>query len=510
MKRLFNNTLMTLFDYCVLVVLSIIATPILIENFGVDGYGAFVFLSIFSIYGALAVFDLGMEGALMNYTARFEVAGDHQKMQDALAVTIVYYGLIGAVLGVALHFVAGFVASHLLKDGSTVSVDSVLAAINVVSWVVFLQYLSVPLTAALQGMRKYVITKTVNSVMNLIRYTLLIAVAVLTRRIDLAFMIVLAMTVVRILILLYYILARSPQYSGMRLRVDMAVFRTLFSYSSILFVTRIIGLIHNQLPKVLIWYYMAVAVITTYDVVARPSMMLRVVFGVITAAVIPEVAMLHERKDTTAIFSLYKNLIRYAYLIILPLLAVLFAHIDTLLSVWVGEAFESDSYLALILLAVYLVIPAPAIASTMVVGLEQVRQTIWIPIVATVINVVLSIILLQHIGLAGLLIASLCAQAFNVVPYVRFMKRFLGFSYRDIVLPVLPAWGLALGFYFLNLLVRFVGARHHIVLLAIAGCLALVNYGLYYWFLLSSEERAFLWERFGKVAVRLRGASGAN
>jgi O-antigen/teichoic acid export membrane protein len=343
MKRLFNNTAFTTIDYFVLIVLNLLATPILIKNFGVEGYGAFVFLSIFSIYGALTFFDLGMEGALMNYVARFDADTNHKKLQDTLSISLAYYTILGLLVGTLIYFSGGFITSRLVDDSPVLNRAAVATSLTVISVNIFLQFLTLPFAAILQGLRRFVITKSVNSGITILRYLLIIVAAIYFHRIELAFMIITGLTVINLVVFLYIFMFRMPQFRHMRIRFNFSLLRTLFNYSSILFVSRIIGLICNQVDKVLIWLYLAITSMTVYDVVARPANMLRLTITIINSAVIPEVARLHHLNDLTSIRKLYINLVRYAYLILLPILVLLYVYIGGFVEDYrPGRAFGSD------------------------------------------------------------------------------------------------------------------------------------------------------------------------
>jgi O-antigen/teichoic acid export membrane protein len=503
MKRLFNNTLATLADYFFLAVLNLLATPFLIKNFGIDGYGAFIFLSIFSIYGALSFFDLGMEGSLMNYVPRMLDNDDRKKLQDTLSISILYYAVLGCILGAIIYFSAGFIASRLLDDSAALSRNTVLVSITLISVNIFLQFLTVPFTAILQGMRRFVWTKGISIVMNTLRYALIVIAALKFHRIDIAFMIILGLTGIRLTVLLIIFLFRLPQFRRMRVRLNWPLLRTLFNYSSLLFISRIIGLIYNQIDKILIWLYLAIASMTVYDVIARPAILLRMILGIINSAIIPEVAGLHERNDISGVRRLYIRLVRFAYLILLPALAILFVYIGDLLHLWVGQSFVPHAPLAMILLAVYLILPIPSIASTVVVGLEKVRQTIWIPITSTFINLVLSLVLLQQIGLAGLLIATLCAHFFATPFYLNRMMRFLNFKMADLIPPIiyiaLPA---AISFGINFGLRRFFSDSLPLSISA-AMVTLVMNYLINYKYLLTPNEKTFLIERMTHIRDRI-------
>lgn len=494
MKRLFNNTLVTAVDYGVLIILNLLATPILIQQFGIDGYGAFVFLSVFSIYGAMLFFDLGMEGSLMNYVARFHASGDRRRLHGCLSVSVIYYGVLGLLLAVILYFASGLIADRLLKDSATVPHDTVLNALAVVCVNVFFQFLTVPLVAVLQGMGRYGVTKPLNCVANILRYLLLIAVAIYYGRIDIAYGVVAALTVFRLFVLLLLLLGRTPEFSGFRGVLDPALFRTLFRYSSILFVNRAVGLICNQIDKVLIWAMLVVRSMAIYDVIARPSMVLRVILSVANGAVVPEVSRLHELGDKRAIWKIYVNIVRYIYMFLLPLLAAAYVYMDDVLRLWVGDEFAAYAPAALILLSTYLVLPIPSVASTVVVGLEKVRQTIWIPVVSTVINAGLSLLLLQFMGLAGLVTATLVAEAFAVIPYAAAMNRLVHGSWTELFRPILGVAVAAAAAFCVHLLID---SASEVALVKAGLSLVVVTGGwlLNYRVMLNSSERSFVSER---------------
>lgn len=503
MRKLFNNTLFTSIDYFVLIVLNLLATPILISNFGIDGYGAFVFLSIFSIYGALSFFDLGMEGSLMNYVARFETEGDRQKLQDTLSSSLFYYSLLGLVLGISIYALGDFISARMVDNGNALNPVHIKRSLGIISINIFLQFLTIPFAAILQGLRRFIITKSINSIMNVLRYLLIIIIAINYHRIDYAFLIITILTVLRMIILVSIFVVRLPQFRHMRVRLNFSLLKILFNYSSILFTNRIIGLVSNQIDKVLIWLYLIISNMTIYDVVSRPANLLRLVLSILNSAVVPEVARLHHLNDIAAIRKMYINLIRYAYLIILPVLAILGVYINDLLRLWVGEEFVAHSYLAIILLAVYAILPIPSVSSTVVVGLEKVKQTIWIAIVATIINIILSLTLLHYLGLAGLLIATLVADIFCVVPYLTAMKKFLGFSIKQLAASLLPVAIISLIFLSCHTIQRFIFDEQEIYIFLFASILFAGNCLVNYRYLLTDEEKLFLRERIKAALNKL-------
>ena len=510
MKRLFDNTSFSFIDYIVLVGLNLVATPFLIDNFGVEGYGAYIFLNIFSIYGALAVFDLGMEGSLMNFVARFQAAGEKRNIQSAVTASFVYYAIIGAIVAALIYFGSDLLASRMLGQNSSLDRTMLHNAISLVALNAFVQFLVLPLTATLQGMRRFVITKGLSAAVNTVRYSMLIVAAVVYHRIDIGFAFVLAVTVVRLAVVGHILFRWMPEMSGWRPRFEWGMFRRLFSYSSLLFVNRLVGLIHNESPKGFIWYFLTVATMAVYDVIARPAMLLRTVLGVAVSALVPEVARLHQKNDTAGIAGVYVNLVRYSYMFLCPLLAVMFVYIDDFINVWVGEQFVAQARLGLILLAGFLIVPISAVTNTMVVGLEQVRRTIWIPIGGTIVGLSVSISLVQAWGLPGVLVGTLAYQLFTIYPYARFMKRFLDLDNSLLFKPLVPVFGVAILFAAVNLAFKTVLADRSLALVGIAIVTSLGNYLVTLRCLLRPEERRFLIERWRDIRKGIPGSVGVD
>ncbi len=503
MKRLFNNTVFSSIDALVLVALNLLATPILLKHLGVPEYGAFVFLSMFSTYGILSVFGLGMEGAILNYVARYEASGAEAKIRNSLAVSLLYYAIMGLGVGILLYGFSGFIISRFIDDTGVLNTTQLLLSVKIVAVNVLVQFLTFPMIAVLQGLRRFVMTKSLNTVLMVLQYTLLILVTVLYHRLDIAFMVILGITILRLVVLAYMIAVRVPHFRRMRFGFDFGIVKSLFTYSSILFVSRLIGIVFNQMDKFLIWFYLAISSLAVYDVVIRPANLIRLLIGILNAAVIPEVARLHEQGETAGIRSLYIDLVRYAYLIIMPALVVLFVHAETLLHLWVGSDLAGHYHLALIMLAVYVIAPIVSMASTFAVGMELVKKTIWISVVASVINVVLSLGLIRSLGLTGLLVATLTAEIFMLFPYLYMMRRYLALDPDRLMRPLFLIGATSLPFAAANYWLRDVADSSIIAWAASVLVLTAAHFAVHFRFLLNAGEQAYVLSKLGLRKTRL-------
>ena len=381
--------------------------------------------------------------------------------------------------------------------------EHIRRAILLISFNLSLQFLSLPLTAMMEGLRRYTMSKTANSALLIPQYLLLIGVAIGYGRLDYAFGVMLAITCIRLVVFVALLRFRISHFSDFSFDLEPKLFRRLTSYSGLLFVNRIIGLVFNQLDKILVWLYLVISSLTIYDVVVRPATLLRLVLTITNASLIPEVARLDQLGEKDQIRTLYIGLVRYAYLILLPIVLLVGIYAKQLLTLWVGSELAVHWPLVLILLSVYLVQPIASVASTVVIGMERVKQTLWIAILGTVINVSLSLALVSRFEIAGLLTATLVAQLIMVGPYVWTMGRLLEMRISSLLLPIVRIVGAAIPIAALHLAVRTGLMVNDGLMLIAASLLVGVHLGANYRLLLSNEERAYLVDRLLSYKSRL-------
>ena len=493
MNRFLKNSLFSTADIAIVLALSLIATPVLIAQLGVSLYGVFVFLSIFSVYGMLSFFDLGMEGALTTHVARLDSTAESGKINSILTIGILYYAAIGISIAVLIYLFEEFLIVRF--ELTTMVHEQVLSAIRYVALNVALQFVTTPIVAALQGMQKFVSTRSANSVLNIIQYTLLIFVAAPTKRIDYAFLLILAITSIRFLV--YAMLYFNLSISRAKIVLTSSLFGNLWYSSSSLFINRLVGLFYNQTGKFLIWGQLPIANIAVFDVVNRPSNLVRVISSTVYSAVIPEASRLTHSGDLTALKNLYIKLVRFAYILVMPPIVAIFVNAPRILDTWIGHNFGQYGYLVQIVMIAAIFNPLAAVASTVVVGMDKVRQTVWISVAGTVINVVLGVILILHVGLYGLFISFLIAEIFISVLYFSAMNTILSIInrewYRHIFFTIILAVAVS-GMHYV-MFPSDLATPHWVV----GTCLLVAtHYVLQVFFLLGEDERKQIVNQFSR------------
>ena len=146
MHKHLNNTLIVGIDSIVLIIATLIAIPFLVHSLGLEMYGLFVFLNIFSIYGALLLFDFGLEGSVINYVARFDSDHNGDKVQSVFSSALIFYALLGMVAAFIFYSFSGMIYESFSGDIPNNKLESFENSLRLIPILMILQFLSVDLT----------------------------------------------------------------------------------------------------------------------------------------------------------------------------------------------------------------------------------------------------------------------------------------------------------------------------------------------------------------------------
>lgn len=118
-RILARNTLASWANYAFATLITVILTPLVISSLGTPGYGAWILISQLTGYAGLL--DLGVQPALAKHVAGFRAAGDKRSLREYLSTALAFYSAVAVVvIGMS------FVASRLVK--SVFNLDAVASS----------------------------------------------------------------------------------------------------------------------------------------------------------------------------------------------------------------------------------------------------------------------------------------------------------------------------------------------------------------------------------------------
>jgi O-antigen/teichoic acid export membrane protein len=230
---------------------------------------------------------------------------------------------------------------------------------------------------------------------------------------------------------------------------DGKLLRDMFGYGFKISVSRLGGLICFQADKLIVSRALGLAAVSFYEVSARLTSFMRAVPLVMLSALIPATAELGARNDRERILRTYLLVSKYVAMVTVGMVTFLILEADSLLKLWLGKGFEQSVFLIQILAIGYGANVLGGTASQIGAGVGRPEFDMRSTILLSVVNPILSIVLVQAFGApgaaAGTSLALIIATFYLFVTFHRnYMEIPLWSVMRDIYVRPIAAGILAI------------------------------------------------------------------
>lgn len=469
--------------------------PVLVHQLGNEAYGLFATLQAVFIFSSL--FDLGLSKAVVRFTASYHAEGDTAAISRFASTTFtIYTGLGAAVMVAALLFAFfGLGIISVPPDLETVAFWSAI----VFGLASFYNFPAGVLGGVMGGLKRH-------DAESRLHICVAIAQVVGQAVAALAGLGVLGVVIAFHLPNLVKPFVRLPLIHrflpGFRLRPVRLFTRPLLKeiggYSGWSFLVESGRRVVESLDPVIISAFLGLSTVTPYSIGLQVGRLLQRMTLPVAFVLLPVASEMTAAGDTRGLGRMVLRATRYTAAIAVGLAGPLIVLCDDIIRVWLRESFPLAVDVGRIFLvaSVVLMIRAP-LSLVLESSMRGVRTAGTWTLVETVVNVSLSLILLQVMGARGVVLATLIAAtavtALGFVPAaLRVADLRAGAFARSVLLPLalpltisLPLW---LGVSWL------VGGRGLIAVLAGLGVAISVFFAIF-WRTLRPEERADLLPR---------------
>jgi O-antigen/teichoic acid export membrane protein len=215
---------------------------------------------------------------------------------------------------------------------------------------------------------------------------------------------------------------------------DRALLREMFGYGLKISVSRLGGLICFQADKLIVSRALGLAAVSFYEVSARLTSFMRAVPLVMLSALIPATSELGARKDRQKILRTYFLVSKYVAMVTVGLVTLLVLDADSLVKLWIGTGFEQSVFLIQILAIGYGANVLGGTASQIGAGVGRPEFDMRSTILLSIINPILSIVLVQRFGAPGAAAGtSLALITATVYLLVVFHRNYMGVSFWSVI-----------------------------------------------------------------------------
>ena len=487
-QRVLYNTASNYAAQIVTIGLGLLLTPFLLHNLGPSAYGLWVLVSSVAGYGALL--DFGIASAVVKYTSEYQARGEQAQADSLVATAVSLYLLLG-LAAVLLGLVLAPLFPHLFSvpPGSEATASSLvlLAGINV-----GVAIPSAATTAILRGLHRFDLANLIGIAGTVLNA--LLTVAVVLAGGGLIGMMVVAIFVTAAMQIPSILLIRRVA-PGLRLHwraADRRQVRAVAGFSSSTFITNLAGQLKTKTDEIVIGLYLPLAAVTPYALANRLSETAQIFAQQFIKVLLP-IASMYDATDARArLRTLYVLSTRLTLAIFVPFACVLVVLAQPLLTLWVGAAYADSTMLVLILTLARLFDISQWPAASVLTGMARHRPLAFISMAGGLVNLVLSLLLVQRYGVIGVALGTLIpATLETLLLKLPLARREIGVSWRQVVTQMFwPALGPAVPALLVLLALRAMVAPASLPAVAATGMAGLGVYAAgYLLFGATTDER---------------------
>ncbi len=421
-RQLVENTLHAASGRVFAVVVWLLLMPWILRALGRDGFA--VWSLFFALTGYLAALDFGLAQGTLKHVAAASERGEHDKAGAFATLAVIGYLMLGAVwLGLTLA------AREAVLDWLRVPAD----------------HRPVAAFAMIAGAGVFVLAGFANVAM---------AIAQGYRRFDLANAVALALTAQQAIgvpvvlahgwglrglvinvglgwlvggVLGTWLLSRHvPMFRWQSLAAAFAHRREALRFGGPMQLTNALSVVHQHLDKFLLARFVALALVTPYELGYRVVTAASTFPQLLLLAVLPAASALHAGPEAGRLRDLYERGSRYVLAASVLVIAALIGGANRLFEVWLGPG-HGDAALALRGLALTGgVALATGMGTAIARGIGRTDLEARFAFVALVTHLALSLWLVPLIGLKGSLIAILAGNLVGAGCFLWFLAATLG------------------------------------------------------------------------------------
>jgi O-antigen/teichoic acid export membrane protein len=416
LKRLAGNTVLNIASYVVRIAVSFVLTPVLIGGLGRESYGVWVLGSSLVIAGVMSMLDLGISGAVVRFVAAATARDDRREVSSVINGALVAYLIIGIAACSIVHVIRiyWFARVFAVPLSQALAANALLA---ILAWQLLFEFPAIALAGAIEGLQRYDLLRVLDIGQSLVFAVFAGIIVSVSPNVVWLGWLLFGLTAVRsaaAFVLLRKVCATWSISSG----TSAATLRKIFVFSAQLLGVRVNALIYNNIDKMIIGILLSSTVLADYDVVYRLYALGLVSLSFVSQLVVPAASDLDARGDTERLTRVKFWATKMTVAICCPVAVTTMILAKPILRYWIGPAFVQNA-LAVRLFVGYLLLWALVpVGYNILIGTGRVFQLLRVQIPTTILNLALSIKLAPTLGIVGVIIGTVVANAVAFCFYV--------------------------------------------------------------------------------------------
>lgn len=501
MSQFLKNSISGYVSSATIIAIGLLLTPLLVRQLGHQAYGVWVLVTSLAIY--LTLLDLGVADAVTRYVARARAVHDRDQVTAVVSTGFTVY-LAGGVISLLVTLLLVFLVLPTLNTPEEMlpTAQWLLMALGIGSMVILSCRVY---DGALRGAQRYDLANALQ-----IGYSIFLAggtalVLLLggglaeIAWVNLAASVLLAagQTVVGRLAV--------PDARLKRHGVRRGLARELVGFSSWVFLTNVSSRVYTHFDAVILAIFLPVRAITPYNLGYRVAALLGEGLYPVLKLLFPIAAEMHMRREDEALHRLLVQGTKVALALSLAGGIILWFLGEALIRVWIGPGLEEATPVLYLFVVFFIISNTGQPVREVLKGQGRIRLLAMMAVADTVLNLGLSMVLVQFFGAPGVAVGSLIPVVLVSLVLLRYTLTHQGIRLGEFIRTVIgPSVVPAAGTTALLLALSWLFPAAGWLRLIVSGLLAVITFGTLYLLLPGgAAERE-------QLLVRLRGLRGGS
>jgi O-antigen/teichoic acid export membrane protein len=376
--------------------------PFVIRCVGKEAYGLYVLVT--TITGYFTLLDFGVSAAVLKYVAEYRGRGELPSVYRIINSALGYHLLIGMVVALALLGLSPFADTLFDLDAATRPEAQRLFLVGAVAALVL--WPTNLFRTVTEAFQRFVASAIVSAVCQAVAAAAAATVLLLGLGIT-AVLAVLSLGALTANLIFYGLFRREqPDFRVAVTLRDLPTMRLMFRFSVYMFLGGLASMVIFQLDNLVVGTFVSVSAVAVYNIAYLLHTGVKTVDNLINGPPWVASAEMEGQDDHAGQRRLFLRGTRYVACLMLPGIVTLILFARSLITSWMGPGFEDSVLPARILLAGWLVVSLWEPGAGVVTARGLVRPLTAIAFVQAGLNLALSLILVQTVGVSGVALGT--------------------------------------------------------------------------------------------------------
>ncbi|QDT43103.1 Polysaccharide biosynthesis protein [Gimesia alba] len=412
-----TNLIANWLNHGVSLLIGVFLMPYVLHILGDAQYGSWIFINAIAGYSGLLY--LGFGQTISRYVAHYHAKEDWTRLNHVSNVIFAIYLGMG-LLAILTAGILAWLAPHL-SDWGSISLFEIRLVILILGLNVFVGLAGSVFGGVLMGIQRFDIERSVNLTGGILRLILTVLFLKAEWGLLTIAIIFFAITLFENLGNLFFAFRQVKTFRIGPKYMDWTILKECGSFSGYAFIDAIAWTLIEATDSILIGIFFSPAVIVPYYIALRLTQFINMPIAQIGKVFMPRAGELHANEDHHALQKLVLNGVSLSFLLVTGFFIGICFFGNTLITTWIGPGYPQSQLILMILLGARIVALPVSTFRSVLYGMGNVKIPSLIYMGEAVANLILSVILIQSLGLVGVALGTaipiLIAELGIILPY---------------------------------------------------------------------------------------------